>query len=230
MIAFHVKPHVHFCIIAAIAIFAELLSNKYLLDGALAGEAPKKKKLFSKPERILVHLGIIAFCCMSSEGAMYDWGGVSFKEVVNAQGAFVAIGYVIFMATMTTGRCLGDKLIANIGRKKLLQISGLLTSCGLFTAVIFPYVVPATVGFLLVGLGVSTVIPMIYSLGGRVSKVSPSMAIATIASVGYLGFLMGPPMIGYIAHIAGLRYSYALIGVFGFCIAFIVTKLKVVEK
>jgi MFS family permease len=230
MVAFHVKPYFHFCIIAVVIIIADLLSNKYLVDGAITGDTSEKRKFFSKPEGVLVQLGIIAFCSMSSEGAMFDWSGVYFQDVVKAQGELVTFGYVIFMATMATGRFLGDKLVARIGKKKLLQISGLLTSCGLFLSVIFPYIVPATIGFLLVGFGVSSVIPITYSLGGRLTKVSPSIAIATIASVGYLGFLMGPPMIGYIAHVAGLRYSYALIGIFGFCIAFIVTKLKVVEK
>ena len=86
MIAFHVKPHIHFCIVAILVIIAELLSNKYLVSGAIAGDTDttEKKKLFSKPEGILIQLGIIAFCSMASEGAMFDWSGVYFKDVVKA--------------------------------------------------------------------------------------------------------------------------------------------------
>lgn len=227
MMALHVKPHQHFMIVAATVILAVFLFNHYLVPGK--GEKSEKKPFFSKPDTILIQLGVIGFCSMASEGAMFDWSGVYFKEVVHSPASLVILGYTSFMVMMATGRFLGDWLITQLGRKKLLQICGVLISVGLFTSVLFPYLITATIGFLIVGLGVSSVVPIVYSVAGKSSKLPPSMALAAVTSVSFLGFLMGPPLIGYIAHISSLRYSFALIGIFGFCITILVSKLKVMD-
>ena len=138
----------------------------------------------------------------------------------------VVLGYASFMVMMATGRFVGDKLIGKYGRKRMLQASGILISTGLFIAVLFPYLVSATIGFLIVGFGVSSIVPMVYSSVGRVSKIPPGMALATVSSISFLGFLMGPPLIGYISQMFSLRYSFAVIGLFGFAIAIMVSKLK----
>jgi MFS family permease len=97
------------------------------------------------------------------------------------------------------------------------------------TAVLFPFIVTATTGFILVGLGVSSIVPTVYSAAARSSKVSPGMALAGVSSIGFLGFLLGPPIIGYIAQIAGLQYSFAVVAIAGLCITAIVSKLKVLS-
>jgi len=96
-------------------------------------------------------------------------------------------------------------------------------------SVLFPYMVTATIGFMMVGLGVSTNIPSVYSVAGRNEKVPPGIALAMVSSVSYLGFLMGPPLIGYISALSSLRYSYALIGCFGLLISYLVTRIKAVH-
>ena len=108
----------------------------------------------------------------------------------------------------------------------MLIFSGLMISVGLYTAVIFPFLIPSTIAFMLVGLGVSNVIPVIYSTTGRVSTVPIGEALTTIGSISFFGFLVGPPLIGYIAELTSLRYSFAFIGIFGFFISFLVYKLK----
>jgi MFS family permease len=96
-------------------------------------------------------------------------------------------------------------------------------------SVCFPYLVTATIGFMLVGLGVSTNIPSVYSVAGRNEKVPAGVALAMVSSVSYLGFLMGPPLIGYISALSSLRYSYAVIGCFGLLISYLVTRNKAVR-
>jgi len=130
---------------------------------------------------------------------------------------------------MATGRFLGDRIISRVGRKKLLQVSGMLVLTGLMISVLFPYIVTATFGFIIVGLGVSSIIPTIYSTAANATKIAPGMALASVSSIGFLGFLLGPPLIGYIAALANLRYSFAVIALFGLCITIIVTKLKVIR-
>ena len=163
---------------------------------------------------------------MASEGAMFDWSGIYFKDVVQAPHALIILGYTSFMITMAAGRFMADRLVVKFGRKHLLQVSGILISSGLLISVIFPYLVPSTLAFMMVGLGVSSIVPSVYSAAGRHATIAPGIALATVSSVSYLGFLMGPPLIGYISAAAGLRYSFAVIGIFGFCITLLVARIK----
>jgi len=229
------SPFVHFIGVAVIVFAVAFLNYKYLFpDIRKIKEAVKRneKKSFRLrlPEKLLVLLGIIGFCGMASEGVMFDWSGVYFQEVVKAPEKLVPIGYTAFMIMMATGRFMADKLIVEFGRKCLLQVCGVLISIGLFTAVLFPNIIVCTIAFMIVGLGVSSIVPIIYSVAGKESKVEANVALVIVSSVSFIGFLMGPPLIGHIAHISSLRYSYAFIGIFGVCIAVIVSKMKVFDK
>jgi MFS family permease len=121
-------------------------------------------------------------------------------------------------------------MISKIGRKRLLQICGVMISTGLFTSVFFPYLIPCTFAFMLVGLGVSSIVPTVYSAAGRHTKIPAGIALATVSSVSFLGFLMGPPLIGYISEVAGLRYSFAVIGVFGMGITLMVSRVRALNQ
>lgn len=222
------RPLVHFIIIAVLVITTALIAGKYLVAGT--GTATGNKKLFSKPEGVLVKLGIIAFCSMSAEGAMFDWSGVYFRDIVKVPASLVVLGYTSFMIMMATGRFLGDKVIARAGRKKALQISGLLVFTGLSLSVAFPWIVTATLGFVIVGLGVSAVIPTVYSTAASTSKKATGMALAGVSSIGFLGFLFGPPLIGYIAQLFSLRVSFGVVACFGLLISIMVTKLNVMPE
>ncbi|MEQ1676664.1 MAG: MFS transporter [Chitinophagaceae bacterium] len=220
-------PHVHFIIVAAIVFVITFFMRRYLIPGTT--QQAERKKFFSKPERVLVQLGVIAFCTLAAEGAMFDWSGVYFKDVVKAPASLVVLGYASFMIMMTTGRFTGDRIIARVGRKRMLQASGILVFTGLMIAVLFPHIITATIGFLIVGFGTSSVIPAVYSTAAKSAKVAPGMALAGVSSIGFLGFLLGPPLIGYIAQLASLRYSFATVALLGLCVSIMVTKLKVMD-
>jgi MFS family permease len=227
MMNLNLAPRQHFFVVAALVFVITFIARRYLITGT---QAPtEKKKFFSRPEGILVKLGIIAFCSMAAEGAMFDWSGVYFREVVKTPESLVILGYTTFMIMMATGRFAGDRVIGRFGRKKTLQVSGFFVFTGLMISVLFPYLVTATIGFFIVGLGVSSVIPTVYSTAARSAKVSPGMALAGVSSIGFLGFLIGPPLIGYIAQISSLRYSFAVVALFGLCVSIMVSKLKVMD-
>jgi MFS family permease len=230
MINLKVPPHWHFISVILLVWTIVWINYPFLVrvKPAVHKDAPKRK-FFSKPDGILLQLGIIGFCSMASEGAMFDWSGVYFKDVVKAPASLVVLGYTSFMIMMASGRFMADRIIARIGRKKLLQICGVIVSAGLFTSVLFPFLVPCTLAFMLVGLGVSSIVPTVYSAAGKHIKVPPGIALATVTSVSFLGFLMGPPLIGYISEIAGLRYSFAVIGVFGLGISLLVSRIKALQ-
>lgn len=230
MMNLHANLFVHFWTIAIISFIHIYINHRFLVISTAPPVTPVKRKLFLKPEGILLQLGIIAFCAMATEGALMDWSGVYFKEVVHAPAKWVVLGYVSYAGMMTVGRFLGDKLIFKYGRKQLLQLCGITISVGMFLSVIFPNIVTAAVGFMLVGLGVSIIIPMLYSVAGNNNKVSASVALAMVSSVGYFGFLFGPPLIGYISELFNLRFSFALVGCFGILITILVSKIKMVTN
>jgi len=228
MINLHVKPYLHFIFIMLLSWTNVLINHKHLVRGRPATNEARRK-FFIKPEGALLQLGIIAFCSMATEGCMFDWSGVYFREVVLAPHSLIVLGYASFMVMMATGRFIGDYVISRIGRKRTMQISGILMSSGMALPVAFPYIVTATIGFMMVGLGVATNIPSVYSVAGRNEKVPAGMALAMVSSVSYFGFLMAPPLIGYISNLSNLRYSYTVIGCFGLLIAYLVTRNKTIR-
>ena len=228
MVNLHIVPYHHFWITTFLIWLNVFLNHKHLVPGKGA-KSERKPKLFTMPEGSLLQLGIIGFCSMATEGAMFDWSGVYFKEIVKAPTSLVILGYASFMVMMATGRFVGDKIIESLGRKKTIQISGLIISSGMFLSVFLPYIIPATIGFMLVGVGVSSIVPTVYSVAGKNGKVAPGIAIAMVSSVSYLGFLMGPPLIGYISALSSLQYSYAVIGIFGLLVSLIVGKIRAMD-
>ena len=230
MINLKVAPYWHFITVILIVWVIVWINHPFLVRGKSGGNRDEpKRKFFTRPDHVLLQLGIIGFCSMASEGAMFDWSGVYFKDVVKAPSSLVILGYTSFMIMMATGRFVADYIITKIGRKRLLQICGIMISGGLFTSVLFPYLVSCTISFMLVGLGVSSIVPTVYSAAGRHSKVPTGIALATVSSVSFLGFLMGPPLIGNISQIAGLRYSFAVIGLFGMGISLLVSRIKALQ-
>ncbi len=228
MLSLNFSTYTHFLIVAAIVLLLVAFNFKFLIK---AKEIPRieKKKGFRKRDKSLILLGIIGFCSMASEGIMFDWSGVYFKDVVKAHSSLVILGYTSFMIMMASGRFIGDRLINKFGRKKVMQISGVMISSGLFTAVIFPFLIPSTIAFMAVGLGVSTIVPTLYSIAGKHPTIPTGEALTAVSSISFLGFLMGPPIIGYISELFGLRFSFAFIGIFGFMIAFMVSRIKAIE-
>jgi MFS family permease len=172
--------------------------------------------IFVKPDANLLKLGLIAFSCMACEGTMFDWSGVYFQNVVHAPKDQITLGYACFMGTMATGRFVGDRIVTRFGKQKILQGSGIVITTGLLIAVLFPTLVMASIGFLLVGFGVSSVVPLVYSSAGKSKKFSPGVALAAVSTIGFLGFLLGPPVIGFIAQTFNLRWSFTLIAILGF--------------
>jgi MFS family permease len=218
-----VSPLIHFSIICIIAGVLAVAAYKYTLPNEF--DAKSKQPLLIKPGREILLLGLIAFCCMLCEGAMADWSGVYFQKIVQAK-TFATLGYIAFTATMATGRFVGDKLVTKFGVKNILQFSGIFIASGLLVVVLLPYMFTATIGCLLIGLGVSCVVPMVFALAGRSAKMSPGLALAAVSSISFLGFLMGPPLIGFIAQAANLRWSFSVIALMGLGTTLLAKKIK----
>lgn len=181
---------------------------------------------FRPPQGQLLLLGAMTFCTMSVEGCMFDWTGVYFRDIIGADVRYASAGYAAFMITMSGGRFLGDRMAVQFGRSRWVRISGILMASGIALTVLLPYLWTATLGCILVGFGVSSIVPLMYSTAGKDTSIPSSIAIASVASVGYLGFLLGPPIIGYIAEAAGLPISFALMGMGGIVISLLVSRVR----
>lgn len=230
MIGHHIVPFYHFIVILALIVIGVIVTSRQLNNDSKSG-AKEEVVVLSIRDRLrtmvpLLKLGVIAFCSMICEGTMFDWSGVYFKKVIHAENGWIGAGYFSFMCFMAMGRFVADWFAGKFGLKRTLQISGTLTATGLLVSVIFPYLWPSIFAFMLVGIGVSSVVPMIYSSAGRATSLSPGVALTAVSTIGFSGFMIGPPLIGFIAGIATLRASFLLIACMGMSVAILSSKAK----
>lgn len=225
MIGRAVPPGMHFIFIAAFILVGLAVSAGSVVrqDSAVDPNQP----FFVKPDKELLGLGAIAFCALICEGAMFDWSGIYFKKVIHADKAWVGAGYTAFMSTMALGRFGADWLAHRLGPRRVIQLSGLLTAIGLSIAVALPTLPMAVLGFLLVGFGTSAVVPLVYSAAGKSTHMSAGMALAAVSTIGFFGFLLGPPVIGFVAGATNLRVSFALIAVMGLAVSAVASRVRV---
>jgi MFS family permease len=228
MVSLELSVFNHFIIAFAMVCLLVLANYSFLIKAKTKElEEQTSYSFFKNPNMNLIWLGVICFCCMASEGIMFDWSGVYFKEIVKAPGGLVVLGYTTFMVSMASGRFLSDILVHKYGAKKVLIISGIVISSGLYLAVVLPYLIPCTIAFMMVGFGVSNVVPIIFNAAGNIKNIPPGIALTIVTSISFLGFLIGPPIIGFIAEMTSLQYSFAFIGIFGVFISILVSRLKV---
>jgi MFS family permease len=224
MVYFNVAPAYHLTIVSVSLIIASLY---FIKDTVYQKPIPQSgKPVFSLPDKHLLKFSLICFACMACENTMYDWSALYFQKEVNPDKTIATAAFVIYLVAMTTGRLFGDRLVTKSGINKVLKYSGLFIFCGLFIAVALPFTITAGLGYILVGFGVSCIVPMIFSLAGKSKNMSSSSALASISTVGYLGFVLVPPMVGYIAQAASLRWSFGIIAIFGAVIVYLVSMIK----
>lgn len=213
MIFFGILPEFHYLSISALVMVVLLISYGFLLEehdrGAGGG------LVLRRPDDLLLRIGGIAFLGMLCEGCMFDWSGVYFMKVVEIDPSLIALGYVSFMGAMALGRFISDRLTNKFGKIVVLRSSGILMFCGLILSVMFPVPAVATIGFLMVGFGVASIIPIAYSTAGRSNLYSPGVALAIISTISFFGFLIGPPLIGFIADLLSLKASFTLVAFTG---------------
>ncbi|MEO6347814.1 MAG: MFS transporter [Aquaticitalea sp.] len=166
------------------------------------------KLIIGRPDKQIMLLGILVFFAAVCEGGIFDWSGVYFKEVVKIE--LFTLGYLIFMVFMALSRFFSDKLIEILGMKRMYIISSSLISIGILTLIIFPYFWPCILGLSITGIGVAAIFPMTFMLAGMSKKYSPGMAISIVATYAIVGMLVGPPLIGYIAHAFNLKVAFVI--------------------
>jgi len=227
MVLFNVKTAWHLLAVSLVLVITAVLCFPYTLERK--PEPQTKKPVFSLPDKQMMKFALICFGVMACENIMYDWSGIYFLKVIHSSKAASIGAYVIYMVMMTIGRFAGDKLVGIIGIKKLLTYSGWFIFLGLMMAVLLPFQVSAGLGFALVGLGVSCIVPLVFSIAGKMKGINAGQSLAAVSTIGYLGFLLVPPMVGFIAQATNLQWSFAVIALMSTVIIFNVAKLPDVE-
>ena len=225
MVAAKIIPQYHYLIVGLMLIaLAVVYFPKTLDQKPIAPEV--KRPAFALPQKALVKFGIISFASMACEGTMYDWSGIYFHNEIHATPTIATAGFVVYMVAMMTGRFFGDRAVGRFGIKPILRYSGGLIFCGMLLAAIFPYALVACFGFILIGFGVACVVPLVFSMAGKSPNLSSGAAIASVSTVGYIGFLIVPPVVGFIAQTSSLRWSFAIMAMLGALMVIMVNKIE----
>ena len=210
---------------AAVMIVTALVSGPYLLAADAPADPPTGWALI--PRR-LWSLAAVAFLSLFIEGAIGDWGTVYLRSTLHVSAATAATGFAAFSLSMMTGCFVGDYLNMKLGATNLLQISGVLVAAGFGFALIGTTYAGAMIGLLVAGFGTSNMIALIFGAAARRSPGGVGAAIAAASSIGYLGFLVGPPVVGSVSGVVGLRAALVLVVVAGALIS--ISARKVLRK
>lgn len=199
----------HFASITVVNLIVITIARYYLLHDKpeIKGEGPA----FRLPSAAMVGIGIIAFCSMLGEGAMSDWSTNYMENFANASVSLAPIGLSAFAAAMTIGRIFGDRARLKYGDKKLMIVCGLISTAGLLISILFVSPFTVIAGFFIVGIGLSAIVPIAYSVAGNAKGLPSGVALAMVTTVGYSGFLFGPPIIGFLADFVTLRFALLLV-------------------
>jgi fucose permease len=173
----------------------------------------------SLPRGPLALLGLLAALGLLGEGAMYDWSVLFLRQDLGAPQALASLGYASFSAAMAAGRFGGDWLRSRLRPVTLLRYGGVLGAAGMALALAVPHPGAALAGFALVGLGFANIVPVLFSVSGQLPGIAPAHGIAAVSSVGYLGLMAGPPLIGFIAEGRTLTAGLLVVIVFGVVVA-----------
>ena len=195
----------HLGVAAVVVAVAGVVASRTSDAAEVDRDGPRR--VFALPRGRLWLLGGIAFAAALSEGAVADWGGLYLERVLGTGAGVAASAYVVFSATMAVVRLLGDRVTARFGRRSVVRAGGAVAAGGMVLALAVDAPVGALVGFAVAGVGIAAIMPIAFSSAGDVPGSSQGAAVAAVASVGYAGFLVGPPLIGYLADLVGLRLA-----------------------
>jgi predicted MFS family arabinose efflux permease len=211
--ALGLTPQGHLLLATGLCAAAILIASRAMLPLPEKHDAEAKQPL-SLPRGPLLLLGVLASMGLIAEGAMYDWSVLFMKQERASDASTAALAYASFSGAMAAGRFGGDWVRARLAPRRLLRASGVLAAAGMALTLAVPSPLVALAGFALVGLGLSNVVPMLFSAASQVPGVSPAHGIAAVSGVGYLGMMAGPPLIGLIAEHSSLTTGLLVVVVF----------------
>lgn len=224
MINMQITPAWHFLVVAVLMSIMGVIAFPDSPHEQPTRQANSKR--FVWPDKHLIKYGFISFAVMACEGTMYDWSNIFFQDAVHAGENLIGTGYVCYMIAMSTGRFTGDRLVNSFGIPTLIRYSGMLVFCGFLLSAVMPYTLSASIGFMMIGFGVSCVVPLTLRMATMKTTMNSGPAITAVSTVGYMGFLVVPPIVGFLAEAAGMQWAFAVMALFGALITVLILQIK----
>lgn len=216
---------VHLSIIVTLSVMSAAWARYHLIH-----DKPKEKEVdgpaFRLPNAAMVSIGVIAFCCMLGEGAMADWSTNYMKNIAISGDSLAPIGLSAFALAMTLGRFFGDSARLKFGDRKLMVICGLISIAGIALMLSFNNPYSVIFGLFIIGIGLSSIVPIAYSIAGNTKDLPPGVGLAMVTTVGYSGFLFGPPIIGLLANWQTLRIALLFVAILFVVMTYLSTRYQ----
>lgn len=209
-----VDVRVHLAILAALAAVIGLAWSRRFLPGG-EDTLPRDTPVLVRPPRRLWALGFLAFACLLIEGASADWSAVYMRDSLGSSAAVAALAFTAFSIAMTIGRVGGDRLVEHSGPHRLVRLGGLIGAAGFGAALLAGAPAAGIAGFACLGIGMASVVPIVFRAAGAAPGLSPGIALAAVSSTGYLGFVVGPSVIGGLAGLIGLPTALGVLVLLG---------------
>jgi len=243
MINMDIIPFHHFLIVAVIALLLTLFNYKCLQEKSPELESQevikterkeeKKGKKWKLPEMLLIQLGLVWLVALIVENTMFEWSGIYFESVIKAPKS-LQVGFLVFMVMMFTGRMLTNFAYRIWSKKTVLIVAGMLIFIGFFTSSFFinmsdhlvTKVIINSLGFMLIGLGISCVVPTLYSIVGEKAKTPVGLALTIMSGISFIGPLVAPILVGAVSKHFSMEYAYMLVGLLGLGIVLIVVTCR----
>ena len=207
LLALGLTPLWAIAVVIVLILAALIKAAPHLLPYGSESSAPA----FAVPHGVVLFIGLLCFVVFLAEGAMLDWSAVFLTADKQIDEAYAGLGYAAFALTMTAGRLLGDTIVSHLGARRVIIVGGLLAATGLILATLATSWQVALVGYGLVGMGCSNIVPVLYTAVGKQTLMPASIAVPAITTLGYAGILAGPAAIGFIAHASSLSTAFLLI-------------------
>ncbi|MEB0040111.1 MULTISPECIES: MFS transporter [unclassified Pseudomonas] len=195
--------------VVAIILIALIKASPHFLTYGSESKGPA----FAIPHGIVLFIGLLCLTVFLTEGAMLDWSAVFLSSMRGVDPAYAGLGYAVFALTMTVGRLSGDAIVRRVGANQVIILGGLFASAGLTLATLIPAWEATLLGYALVGVGCSNIVPVLYSAIGRQTVMPEHVAVPAVTTLGYGGILAGPAVIGFIAHASSLNLAFLCIAV-----------------
>jgi MFS family permease len=202
----------HAAFIAMLVFLANFFVRNWFLPAELDQHTLEGKKKIKRPKIFLI-VGLLGLCGTIGEGSAGDWGAILARDTFDATPFVSTLPFICFSAAMVIGRLFGDRLAHKYGPMKLIVGGGLIAGIGLGGGLLFGGMVGVIFGWLTMGIGLSTVIPMLFTQAGEIAKnrfdgqFAPSEGVAMVSGIAYFGFLVGPPTLGFLGDAIGLRWA-----------------------
>jgi MFS family permease len=220
-----ISPQLHLIVVASTLTVA-IVAARHWLPPSQSHPSPESVAHFARPESAMAGLSGIIFCAFLIEGAMADWSAVLLRDSLHTTAASAALGYAAFSLAMTSMRFAGDRLVIKWGAVRLLRSTNVVAAL-VFAAALWAQDVGLTmVAFALIGFGMATVVPLVFGAAARRARHGAGHGIAAMATVGYGGFLVGPPLVGWLAQASSLRAALSLLAVLALAITALAHHLR----